>query len=339
MKKYTEMNNDKRRELYKQFLFFLQSKHSSGTEPEIKLYEFALRYNLLPKYYDDHLTPKESRPMYKGYLLFLKEKFGIINDDDFKTPVSLLKDDYNLHYSEIECYGFPSFNEYMEKSTEFGPKETTRFLNDLYRSFCFDKLRWQAKRKTISMSNYRSYIINRFQDEILNKNETNIQKISDKLRYNIFTLPIYEKDKAVLREYLNNITNALTYHNALNQKDYYRSFCFDELRGQAEKRETLISSYKIKMIDQFQNEILYKNEINIEAISDNLSHNILKLPITDEDKIDLKEYLIYVTNSLTYHNALRQMNLNIIEFFMECQKLKSDIKPTKNQKDLVGIEK
>lgn len=216
MKKYTKMNYNERRELYKKFLFFLQSKHSSGNEELAELYNFALRYNLLPQFFDDsYYKAKENRPLYKGYLLFLKEKFDVKNVKNL--GFSSLVDEYMLHYFEIELYEFPSFDKYMEKSTEISPRETVRLLDDLYRSFYFNGLRWHANKKESPINDFKVKIINEFQDKTLNKNEINIKAISDTFNQNILQLQINEKDKLNLQNYLTNVTNSITYHNALRQ--------------------------------------------------------------------------------------------------------------------------
>lgn len=212
MEKYTEMNNDRRCELYMKFLFFMQAKYASGTEAEIKLYEFALRYNLLPKYYADHLTPKDSCPMYKGYLLFLKEKFGIIDYDILKTSDFLTQ--YSLVYTELMRY---SFDDLMNKLSILGINGTTRFVNDLSNCICFKNMNWSATRFNTKESEIKVKILNKFQDHIFNKNELDLKKLSNEILNGILKLPLNKDEKIELVGYLKNVKNSYMYHNTIRQ--------------------------------------------------------------------------------------------------------------------------
>lgn len=79
MVKFTEMGKEKQRLLFEKFLFYLQAKYSSGTLEEIKFYEFVLRYNLLPQFFEHkYVIPKESHPLIRGYLLFLKKNLELL---------------------------------------------------------------------------------------------------------------------------------------------------------------------------------------------------------------------------------------------------------------------
>lgn len=213
MVKFTEMGKEKQRLLFEKFLFYLQAKYSSGTLEEIKFYEFVLRYNLLPQFFEHkYVIPKESHPLIRGYLLFLKEKFGIINYNSNKVKNFL--ETYSLLYSEIYAY---SFNELMKNATELGVIETKLLINNLFDKTCFKNMCWMAPKNATTEDDLKIGIVKRFKNNLLYKKEQDIEKIAKITKIEILKSALPKEKKTILITYLKNVKTSITYHNAIRQ--------------------------------------------------------------------------------------------------------------------------
>jgi len=81
------------------------------------------------------------------------------------------------------------------------------------------------------------------------------------------------------------------------------------------------SQNSVKMVDEFENELINENEIDVEKIAERIQKKTKKFFLLQKDKDKLK-FLETIKHPIMYYNTLRVMSLNVIEFFNEQQHLK-----------------